>query len=242
MSPFPSGSTVRSDAGLWGFERALARHGLTPVAGADEAGRGACAGPLVVAAVILPEGKRGLVPGLADSKLLTPLARERVYAEVMDRALAHHVVVIPPQEVDRVGLHKSNIRGMRRALAGLRPAPAYVLTDGFPVPGLTAPGLAVWKGDRVAACIAAASVLAKVTRDRMMVALHDRFPDYEFATHKGYITPTHQAALLEYGPCPEHRFSFVNVRSRLRLGSELNEVEDNDYVDVTGGFETVVGA
>jgi ribonuclease HII len=242
MSPFPSGSTVRSDAGLWGFERALARHGLTPVAGADEAGRGACAGPLVVAAVILPEGKRGLVPGLADSKLLTPLARERVYAEVMDRALAHHVVVIPPQEVDRVGLHKSNIRGMRRALAGLRPAPAYVLTDGFPVPGLTAPGLAVWKGDRVAACIAAASVLAKVTRDRMMVALHDRFPDYEFATHKGYITPTHQAALLEYGPCPEHRFSFVNVRSRLMLGSELNEVEDNDYVDVTGGFETVVGA
>jgi ribonuclease HII len=152
------------------------------------------------------------------------------------------VVVIPPQEVDRVGLHKSNIRGMRRALAGLRPAPAYVLTDGFPVPGLTAPGLAVWKGDRVAACIAAASVLAKVTRDRMMVALHDRFPDYEFATHKGYITPTHQAALLEYGPCPEHRFSFVNVRSRLMLGSELNEVEDNDYVDVTGGFETVVGA
>jgi ribonuclease HII len=242
MSPFPRGSTVRSDAGLWGFERALARHGLTPVAGADEAGRGACAGPLVVAAVILPEGKRGLVPGLADSKLLTPLARERVYAEVMDRALAHHVVVIPPQEVDRVGLHKSNIRGMRRALAELRPAPAYVLTDGFPVPGLTAPGLAVWKGDRVAACIAAASVLAKVTRDRMMVALHDRFPDYEFATHKGYITPTHQQALLEYGPCPEHRFSFVNVRSRLQLpGPEMNEVEDNDYVDVTGGFETVVG-
>jgi ribonuclease HII len=243
MSPFPRGSTVRSDAGLWGFERALARHGLTPVAGADEAGRGACAGPLVVAAVILPEGKRGLVPGLADSKLLTPLARERVYAEVMDRALAYHIVVIPAQEVDRVGLHKSNIRGMRRALAELRPAPGYVLTDGFPVPGLTAPGLAVWKGDRVAACIAAASVLAKVTRDRMMVALHDRFPAYDFATHKGYITPVHQAALAEYGPCPEHRFSFVNVRSRLQLlGVELHEVEDTDYVDVTGGIETVVWA
>jgi ribonuclease HII len=132
---------------------------------------------------------------------------------------------------------------MRRALAELRPTPGYVLTDGFPVPGLTAPGLAVWKGDRVAACIAAASVLAKVTRDRMMVALHDRFPAYDFATHKGYITPTHQAALSQYGPCSEHRFSFVNVRSRLYApGSEMNEVEDNDYVDVTGGFETVVGA
>ena len=240
MSPFPRGATVRSDAGLWGFERALARYGLSPVAGADEAGRGACAGPLVVAAVILPEGKRGIVPGLADSKLLTPAARERVYAEVLDRALAHHVVVIPPQEVDRVGLHKSNIRGMRRALAGLRPVPAYVLTDGFAVPGLTAPGLAVWKGDRVAACIAAASVLAKVTRDRMMVALHDSFPAYDFKTHKGYITPTHQAALATHGPCPEHRFSFVNVRGLAVATWDTGSMDG--VVDVTDGVETVVVA
>jgi ribonuclease HII len=231
---------VRSDAGLWGFERALARHGLSPVAGADEAGRGACAGPLVVAAVMLPEGKRGLVPGLADSKLLTPAARERVYAEVLDRALAHHVVVIPPQEVDQVGLHKSNIRGMRRALAGLRPVPAYVLTDGFPVPGLTSPGLAVWKGDRVAACIAAASVLAKVTRDRMMVALHETFPAYDFKTHKGYITPTHQAALAAHGPCPEHRFSFVNVRGL--SDPTWDTCSMDEVVDVTDGIETVVVA
>src|SRR3954452_4174032 len=245
MSPMPRGMTVRSDAGLWGFERALARHGFDLVAGADEAGRGACAGPLVVAAVILPEGRRGQVPGLADSKLLTPLARERVYAEVMDRALAHHVVVIPPQEVDRVGLHVSNVRGMRRALAELRPAPGYVLTDGFPVPGLTAPGLAVWKGDRVAACIAAASVVAKVTRDRIMVALHDSFPVYDFATHKGYIPPPHQAALAEHGPCPDHRFSFVNVRTRLGPRVDLHDVEDNDSVDIVDvmrGFETAAGA
>ncbi|BEP16544.1 ribonuclease HII [Acidothermaceae bacterium B102] len=240
VSPFPRGATVRSDAGLWGFERALARHGLAPVAGADEAGRGACAGPLVVAAVILPEGRRGLVPGLADSKLLTPAARERVYAEVMDRALAHHVVVIPAEEVDRVGLHKSNIRGMRRALAGLRPVPEYVLTDGFAVPGLTAPGLAVWKGDRVAACIAAASVLAKVTRDRMMVAMHDRFPVYDFATHKGYITPTHTAALAEHGPCAEHRFSFVNVRGVVAPTWDTGSMDG--VVDVTDGVETVVVA
>jgi ribonuclease HII len=210
-----SGTTVRRDAGLYGYERALARRGLTPVAGADEAGRGACAGPLVVAAVVLPPGARGQVPGLADSKLLTPLARERVYAQVVRRAMAWSAVVIPPQEVDRIGLHVCNITGMRRALARLSVTPSYVLTDGFPVPGLEVPGLAVWKGDKVAACIAAASVVAKVTRDRLMVALHERFPVYDFATHKGYCTPEHQAALIANGPCVEHRFSYVNVRGAL---------------------------
>jgi ribonuclease HII len=210
-----SGTTVRRDAGLYGYERALARRGLTPVAGADEAGRGACAGPLVVAAVVLPPGARGQVPGLADSKLLTPLARERVYAQVVRRAMAWSAVVIPPQEVDRIGLHVSNINGMRRALARLSVTPSYVLTDGFPVPGLDVPGLAVWKGDKVAACIAAASVVAKVTRDRLMVAMHERFPVYDFATHKGYCTPEHQAALIANGPCEEHRFSYVNVRGAL---------------------------
>jgi ribonuclease HII len=206
------GTTVRRDAGLYGYERALARRGLWPVAGADEAGRGACAGPLVVAAVVLPEGKRGQVPGLADSKLLNPLARERVYAQVVKRALAWSVVVIPPQEVDRRGLHVCNVIGMRRALAQLEVTPAYVLTDGFPVPGLDVPGLAVWKGDRVAGCIAAASVVAKVTRDRMMRQLHERFPSYGFDEHKGYVTPEHQDALRRHGPCAEHRFSYVNVR------------------------------
>jgi ribonuclease HII len=153
------------------------------------------------------------VPGLADSKLLTPLARERVYAQVVKRALAWTVVVIPPQEVDGRGLHVCNIMGMRRALAQLSVKPAYVLTDGFPVPGLDVPGLAVWKGDRVAGCIAAASVVAKVTRDRMMTALHDRFPAYGFDEHKGYSTPEHQEALQAHGPCSEHRFSYINVRS-----------------------------
>jgi ribonuclease HII len=205
--------TVRRDAGLYGYERALARRGLWPVAGADEAGRGACAGPLVVAAVVLPEGKRGEVPGLADSKLLTPLARERVYAQVLRRAMSWSVVVIAPQDVDRRGLHVCNVIGMRRALAQLDVKPAYVLTDGFPVPGLDVPGLAMWKGDRVAGCIAAASVLAKVTRDRIMTQLHGRFPSYGFDEHKGYSTPEHQAALRDHGPCPEHRFSYVNVRS-----------------------------
>ncbi|GIF18559.1 hypothetical protein Ate02nite_12890 [Paractinoplanes tereljensis] len=181
------------------------------MAGADEAGRGACAGPLVAGAAILPEGKRGEVPGLADSKLLTPAARERVYQEVVSRALAWSVMIIPATEVDARGLHVCNLAAMRRALASLTTSPEYVLTDGFPVDGLGVPGLAVWKGDRVAACVAAASVLAKVTRDRIMVEMDDRFPDYGFAVHKGYITEEHSSALLRHGPCAEHRFSYVNV-------------------------------
>jgi ribonuclease HII len=196
---------------LYAYERSLAKAGLDPVAGADEAGRGACAGPLVVAAAMLVAGRRGRVPELADSKLLTPAARERVYAQVVARALAWAAVVIPASEVDRIGLHKSNIEGMRRAVAGLGVRPAYVLTDGFPVAGMGAPGLAVWKGDQVAACVAAASVIAKVTRDRIMIAMHDDFPRYGFASHKGYITREHQVALSEHGPCAQHRRSFINV-------------------------------
>jgi ribonuclease HII len=196
---------------LYAYERSLAKAGLDPVAGADEAGRGACAGPLVVGAAVLAAGRRGQVPGLADSKLLTPAAREKVYAQVLARALAWSAVIIPASEVDRIGLHKANIEGMRRAVAGLGVRPAYVLTDGFPVAGIGAPGLAVWKGDRVAACIAAASVIAKVTRDRLMVAMHDDFPRYGFAAHKGYVTPEHQEALAEHGPCAQHRRSFINV-------------------------------
>jgi ribonuclease HII len=210
MLPSPR-TIVRREGGLFALERALQRRGFDLVAGADEAGRGACAGPLVVAAAILPATRRGEVPGLADSKLLTPLARERVYQEVVARALAYAVVVIPADEVDVRGLHVCNLAGMRRALAALTPAPDYVLTDGFGVDGLGVPGLAVWKGDQVAACVAAASVLAKVTRDRIMVELDGRFPGYGFADHKGYVTDEHAVALTSHGPCVEHRFSYANV-------------------------------
>ena len=206
---------VRSEHGLWALERVLQNHGFPHVAGADEAGRGACAGPLVVAAVVLPAGRRGEVPGLADSKLLTEAARERAYDEVIRRALAWSVVVVPPQEVDGKGLHVMNVRAMRQAVARLTPCPSYVLTDGFPIAGMPAPSLAVWKGDRVAACVAAASVVAKVTRDRLMTELSAHFPAYDFARHKGYSTPEHMAALVEHGPCPEHRFSYVNVRASI---------------------------
>ncbi len=212
MTSLPRGSTIRRDAGLYGYERALRRAGLAPVAGVDEAGRGACAGPLVAAAAILPEGKAGIVPGLADSKLLTPLARERCYAQVVRRALAWSVVIVAPGECDRLGMHVANVEALRRSLARLELRPAYVLTDGFPVDGLEVPGLAMWKGDRVAACISAASVIAKVTRDRIMCELHEEYPAYDFSTHKGYCTPEHADELSEHGPTPVHRMRFVNVR------------------------------
>lgn len=212
MSTLPRGTTVRRDAGIYGYERALRRAGLAPVAGVDEAGRGACAGPLVAAAAILAEGRAGQVPGLADSKLLTARARERCYEQVVRRAAAWSVVVVGHEECDRLGMHVANVEALRRSIALLDERPAYVLTDGFPVDGLGVPGLAMWKGDRVAACISAASVIAKVTRDRLMVELHEEWPAYDFATHKGYVTPEHTAALAVHGPCPVHRRRFVNVR------------------------------
>ncbi|MGI8537139.1 MAG: ribonuclease HII [Mycobacteriales bacterium] len=207
---------VRSENGLWALERVLQRSGFPHVAGADEAGRGACAGPLVVAACVLPTGRRGEVPGLADSKLLTASAREAAYDEVLCRALSWSVVVVASTEVDRCGLHVMNVRAMRQAVTRLTPSPSYVLTDGFAIGGLPAPVLAVWKGDRVAACVAAASIIAKVTRDRLMRGLHERWPEYDFARHKGYATPEHTAALAQHGPCPQHRFSYLNVRACVR--------------------------
>src|SRR4051812_48433121 len=193
---------VRRDGPLGGYDSALARAGLGGGAGADEAGRGACAGPLVVAACILPPGRRGRIDGLDDSKLLTAATRERLFGEVTRRALAYSVVIIPPSEIDAYGLHVANLAGMRRALGTMSPAAHYALTDGFPVSGLGIPATAVWKGDATVACIAAASILAKVTRDGIMRDLHQDWPQYDFAQHKGYITPSHSAALAEHGPCP----------------------------------------
>jgi ribonuclease HII len=161
--------------------------------------------------VVLPHGRRGEIDELADSKLLTPATRERVYEAVVARATAYAVVIIPPGEIDARGLHVCNLAGMRRALASLATRPEYALTDGFRVDGLGLPALGIWKGDQVAACVAAASVVAKVTRDRIMTNLDDDWPQYGFAEHKGYATPEHSAALRQHGPCRVHRFSYVNV-------------------------------
>jgi ribonuclease HII len=233
VRPFrPPRLVVRRDGPLGGYESALARAGFGLVAGADEAGRGACAGPLVVAACILPPGRRGRIDGLDDSKALTAATRERLYPVVVRRALAWSVVIIPSGEIDAYGLHVANLAGMRRAIGRLAPAADYALTDGFAVPGLPVPSTAVWKGDATVACIAAASILAKVTRDAIMTDLHDRFPNYDFARHKGYITSAHTRALSEWGPCPEHRRRYVNVR---RVLQEAVAAEQNGLgTDVVG--------
>ncbi len=222
------GYTPRRDGGLGAYETVLARAGFAPVAGIDEAGRGACAGPLVVAAVVLDPASIRRMPGLADSKLLTPQAREEAFADVLRRAIDWHVVIIGADQIDAIGLHVCNVSGMRRAFAGLRAVPGYVLTDGFPVRGLGVPGLAVWKGDRVTASVAAASIVAKVSRDRMMRDLHERYPRYGFDRHKGYVTDEHVRALAEHGPSPVHRYSFVNVT---RAAGLVNPVDPMAPVD-----------
>jgi len=202
---------MRRSQGLRTLESALQRAGLGPVAGVDEAGRGACAGPLVVAACALPTGPHPRLEGLTDSKKLSAAERERLLPQIQRTAVASSVIVIPAEEIDRLGLHVMNVEGMRRAVNALAVAPRYVLLDGFRVPGLPAPSLPVIGGDAQAACIAAASVLAKVTRDRMMVAMDERIPEYGFAEHKGYSTPRHAAALRRLGPCVQHRMSYANV-------------------------------
>ena len=203
---------IRPGRGIYGYERALARAGFAPVAGADEAGRGACAGPLVAAAVILDDRKSRRVEGLNDSKLLSEPTRERLYAEIVERATAWAVVAIQPDECDALGMHEADLQALRRALLRLDVAPAFALTDGFPVAGLGIPGLAVWKGDQVAACVAAASIIAKVTRDRIMEAYDEQFPSYGFAGLKGYCTAEHQLRLDELGPSTIHRMRYENVR------------------------------
>ena len=210
------GIVVRREAGIYAYEASLRRGGFGLIAGADEAGRGACAGPLVAGAVILRPGKSGQIPGLADSKLLTPNQRDRVYDHVLAKAVAWSVVCVEPGECDALGMHQANLAALRRALLRLTPTPEFALTDGFGVDGLGLPSLAIWKGDRVAACVAAASVVAKVTRDRIMAGLHEELPGYAFDIHKGYCTPLHQERLEEHGPSQIHRWCFENVRRTAR--------------------------
>jgi ribonuclease HII len=191
------------------YEDALRGRGFVAIAGADEAGRGACAGPLVAAAVILQPGEP--IPGLRDSKLLSSRQRDVCYDFIRQRARAVAVVRVEAGECDRLGIQDADIQALRRAVLELEPAADFALIDGFPVDGLACPCLAVWKGDRVIACVAAASVIAKVTRDRIMIAYDRQYPGYGFASHKGYATRVHQRALTELGPCPIHRMTYANV-------------------------------
>ena len=193
------------------IESQLIDAGITPLAGVDEAGRGACAGPLVIASVILHDPFAEDLAAVRDSKDVSEKEREDLYELLIQKAAAISTIIVPAAEVDSRGVHAANLDGMRRAVQGLSITPAYVLTDGYAIDGLGIANLAVWKGDQVAHCISAASIIAKVTRDRIMRELDTSFPEYGFAKHKGYITASHTKALNLHGPCIEHRRSFSNV-------------------------------
>ncbi len=192
------------------YERRLHAEGFDRIAGVDEAGRGALAGPLVAAAVILPEGFG--VEGLRDSKLLTPLQRDRWFDRIRATAVAYSVCRVFPRRIDARGLHVSNLALLRRALYALDVVPDFVLIDGFSLPGMRFPHLAMRKGDVVTASVAAASVIAKVTRDRIMDRYHRRFPEYGFDHNRGYGTDAHRAAIARCGPSPVHRMSFKGLK------------------------------
>jgi ribonuclease HII len=201
------------------FERALERDGIRLVAGVDEAGRGPLAGPVVAAAVILPatwvrQGVPEHLRGLNDSKQLTASQRDRFYAELSsDAEVQWSIAAVEAAEIDAVNILRATHRAMARALGGLSPAPEHLLVDGLPVPELAWPQTALVKGDSLSYAIAAASVLAKVTRDRRMVEYDSLHPGYGFARHKGYPTPEHLEALERLGPSPIHRRSFQPVRA-----------------------------
>ena len=195
------------------IERSLFNAGISPIAGVDEAGRGACAGPLVIAAVILKDLSAPELTLVRDSKEISEPKREELFELIHSLAQSISVVIVAAQEVDGRGVHIANLDGMRRAVHGLQITPAYVLTDGYAIAGLGLPNLAVWKGDQVVVSISAASIIAKVTRDRIMRDLDAQFPVYGFASHKGYITAAHTAALNTHGVCIEHRRSFSNIAS-----------------------------
>jgi len=191
-------------------ENQLRREGFRVIAGVDEAGRGPLAGPVTVAAVVLPEGFTHEV--LNDSKQLTEKKRERLYEEITgDSSIRWHCCVIEPAEIDRINILQATWEGMRRSALALDPRPDAVLIDGKPVKKYPLHQVALVKGDSLSFSIAAASIIAKVTRDRIMLRLAEAFPQYGFEIHKGYPTPKHLAALKQHGPCPQHRRSFGPV-------------------------------
>ena len=198
------------------IEELLLASGISPIAGVDEAGRGPCAGPLVIAAVILDDPSVPELSAVRDSKEISEKKREELFDVIMKLALSVSIIRVSVREIDERGVHAANLDGMRRAVKGLSVEPAYVLTDGYAIEGLAIPNVAVWKGDRVVTAISAASIIAKVTRDREMIELDKQYPHYGFAGHKGYITAAHTAALAEHGPCAEHRRSFSNIAALIK--------------------------
>lgn len=188
------------------FERTLWEQGLTLVAGVDEAGRGPLAGPVVAAAVIFPPNF--LLEGVDDSKRIKAEKREQLYPQIIANCLTYGVGIVEVEEIDRINIYQAAMLAMRQALGQLSPTPQHVLVDGRPNRRLDWPQTAIIKGDSLSFTIGAASIIAKVTRDRIMRDYHRAFPLYRFDQHKGYATRLHLAALQKFGPCAIHRRSF----------------------------------
>ncbi len=187
------------------------------IAGVDEAGRGPLAGPVTVAAVILDPTHP--IAGLNDSKQLSERKREALYPLILERALAWRIEFVEADEIDRLNIQQATLTGMQRALEGLAITPQHALIDGNRIPNhLPCPATAIIGGDASEPAISAASILAKVSRDRRMLELHAHYPHYGFDRHKGYPSAAHRAALLTHGPCPEHRRSYAPVRECLQSG------------------------
>jgi ribonuclease HII len=197
---------VRKVSARKNIENSLHRYGFVAVAGVDEVGRGCLAGPVMAGAVILHPDRR--IDGLADSKTCTLAQRERLYDEICRKSVSWSVVSVDPEEIDRINIHQATLQAMRRAVLSLAPLPDAVLVDAFRIPSLPMAQRGVVKGDRRASAIAAASIVAKVTRDRLMHALHDADPRYGFDRHKGYATADHLSAVARFGYSPQHRRTF----------------------------------
>jgi len=191
-----------------GMERTLQEQGYAPVAGVDEAGRGPLAGPVVAAAVILGAKSEPFWRKIRDSKQLSPQKREELFEALMSGGSSISVGVVQAETVDRINIHNASLEAMRIAVQKLQPEPVFVLSDGYSIPGLVIPQRAVKKGDSCCISIAAASIIAKVTRDRLMRDYEDLYPGYGFAQNKGYPTAEHREALKMMGPAPIHRRSF----------------------------------
>ncbi len=187
-------------------ENEIRRLGYVHVAGADEVGRGCLAGPVVAAAVILRSEE--YVPGIADSKVVPAAERERLFCDITAAAVAWHVAIVDADEIDRINIHRASLKAMREAVLALVPLPGFVLVDGFRIPDLLMPQRPIVGGDRKSTAIAAASILAKVTRDRIMATLHEADPRYGFDRHKGYATREHLDAVGRFGYSPNHRRTF----------------------------------
>ena len=192
---------------LWEVENEIAAEGFAPVCGVDEAGRGPLAGPVCAAAVILPKGL--IFPGLDDSKKLTEKKREALYDAIVASAVSYGIAFASVEEIEELNILGATFLAMNRAIALLEPRPALALIDGNRNTGIEVPSRCIVKGDAKCASIAAASILAKVTRDRYMREMAERYPEYGFEKHKGYGTAAHYAALREHGPSPIHRPSFL---------------------------------